>query len=153
MGSIFKLDHDQICQLIDSNFFVMPNRRSRRNQTFPFFCPYCQQRLWRLGYTKHYIFYKNATEIKENTGISTKKSKLLNLQNNTYLDNKKWIEALCCSEHGRLWLLISRQEKTYEYRLAKETDWLRTNKTIDPRNPNPSVSEFTQKMSLKPSIR
>ncbi|MEM6611604.1 MAG: hypothetical protein AAF652_05000 [Cyanobacteria bacterium P01_C01_bin.72] len=50
-----------------------------------------------------------------------------------------------------MWLLISVTEDNYEYRLAQEEDWLKTNKTTDPENPNPSVSEFTLRMSRKPS--
>ena len=70
-----------------------------------------------------------------------------------YLDTKRWIEALCCPDHEMLWLLISLQEQDYEYRLAKEKDWLKTNKTLDPRISNPSVSEFTLKMSRRPRFR
>ena len=110
----------------------MPNKRSIRKKTKQYFCPFCEKRLWRLGDSKYYLFYKNATEIKQNTGISSKKAALLAHQNSTYLDTKKWIEAFCCPDHGMLWLLISLQEKDYEYRLAKEKDWLQTNKTLDP---------------------
>ena len=131
----------------------MPNKRSRRKETRKYFCPFCKQRLWRLGTSKYYLFYQNSTEIKQNTGISSKKAKLLTTQNTTYLDTKRWIEAFCCPDHGMLWLLISLQEQDYEYRLAKEKDWLKTNKTLDPRISNPSVSEFTLKMSRKPRFR
>ncbi len=130
----------------------MPNKRSGR-KTKKYFCPFCEQRLWRLGTAKYYLFYRNASEIKQNTGISSKKAGLLAIQNSTYLDTKKWIEAFCCPDHGTLWLLISLQEKDYEYRLAKEKDWLQTNKTLDPRMSNPSVSEFTQRMSRKPRYK
>ncbi len=130
----------------------MPNKRSGR-KTKKYFCPFCEQRLWRLGTPKYHLFYKNATEIRQNTGISAKKAKLLALQNTTYLDPNKWIEAFCCQNHGKLWLLISLQEKGIEYRLAKEKDWLQTNNTLDPRMFNPSVSEFTRKMSRKPCLR
>ncbi len=126
----------------------MPNKRSGR-KTKKYFCPICEQRLWRLGTTKHHLFYKNATEIKQNTGLSSKKARLLAIQNTTYLDTNKWIEAFFCSNHGRLWLLISLQEKDFKYRLATEKDWLQTNKTLDPRMSNPSVSEFTLRMSRK----
>ena len=127
----------------------MPNKRKNRNATRKFFCPFCEQRLWRSGNSKYYLFYKNAIEIKQNTQLSSKKARLLAHQNTTYLDTKKWIEAFCCPEHGLLWLLISLQDKSYEYRIAKEKDWLQTNRTIDPRNSNPSVSEFSLRMSRK----
>lgn len=102
-----------------------------------------------MGKTKHNLFYKDAKEIRENTGIPPKKAKLLSLQNSTYLDPKKWIEAFCCPSHGMLWLLISLKEDSYEYRLARERDWLQTDGTIDPTVSNPSVSEFTLRMSRK----
>jgi hypothetical protein len=125
----------------------MPNKRSKRGKTQIYSCPFCQQRLWRLGTSKYYLFYQNNTEIRKNLGISAKNAKLLANQNSTYLDKKKWIEAFCCQKHGSLWLLISLQEQGCDYRLAKEKDWLQTNKTSDPRISNPSVSEFTLRMS------
>ena len=72
---------------------------------------------------------------------------MLSLQSTTYLDRNKWIESFCCSDHGMMWLLVFVKDKNYEYRLAKATDWLRTDKTVDPRITNPSVSEFTIRMS------
>lgn len=128
----------------------MPNKRSRRNKTKKYFCPFCEQRLWRLGKSKHNLFYRNAAEIRANTGMTMKKAKLLSIQSSTYLDTKKWIEAFCCSSHGMMWLLISVTEDNYEYRLAQEEDWLQTDKTLDPRVSNPSVSEFTLRMSRNP---
>ena len=129
----------------------MPNKRSRRKKTRKYYCPFCEQRLWRLGKSKHHLYYCNPAEIRDNTGLSKKKAKLLSIQNSTYLDTKKWIEAFCCPSHGMMWLLVSikENENNYEYRLAKEKDWLQTNGTIDPRVSNPSVSEFTLRMSRK----
>ena len=128
----------------------MPNKRSSRRYTKRFFCPYCQQRLWRSGNSKHYLYYENAEEIRKNTGITLKKAKLLSLQSATYLDRNKWIESFCCSSHGMMWLSISVKDKNYEYRLANANDWLRTDKTVDPKIANPSVSEFTLRMSRRP---
>lgn len=127
----------------------MPNKRSKRKKTRKFFCPYCEQRLWRTGHTKHHLYYKNAEEIRRNTGIAAKKAKLLSLQNATYLDANKWIEAFCCRDHGMMWILISVRGDNYDYKLATRKDWLQTNKTIDPSLSNPSVSEFTLRMSRK----
>ena len=127
----------------------MPNKRSKRKETRKYFCPFCEQRLWRLGNCKYYLFYKNSTEIRQNTNISKKKAGLLAIENSTYLDTKKWIEAFCCPDHGMLWILISTHDDVYKYRLATEKDWLKTSKTLDPRRANPSVSEFTLKMSRK----
>ena len=127
----------------------MSNKRSRRKKTVHFHCPSCQQRLWRSGSIKHYIYYKDANQIKANTGITQKKAKFLINKNSTYLDNKKWIESFFCPEHGVFWLLVKKTENGYDYRLAEEKDWLQTNKTLDPRLSNPSVSEFTLRMSRK----
>ena len=127
----------------------MPNKRSKRKKTRKYFCPYCEQRLWRLGHSKHHLYYKDAEEIKRNTGMPLKKAKLLSLQNATYLDANRWIEAFCCPSHGMVWLLVSVKDDSFEYRLAVGNDWLQTNKTIDPRLSNPSVSEFTLRMSRK----
>ena len=128
----------------------MPNKRSRRQKTRKYFCPYCEERLWRLGNAKYFLYYKNASEIRSNTDISMKKAKLLMLQNSTYLDKNKWIEAFCCFNHGMMWFKVSVQGDTYEYSLAQEKDWLQTNGTLDPRISNPSVSEFTLRMSRSP---
>ncbi|MEL6581463.1 MAG: hypothetical protein AAFQ14_17120 [Cyanobacteria bacterium J06621_12] len=128
----------------------MPNKRSKRRKTKKYFCPHCEQRLWRLGNSKHHLYYQDAEEIRNNTGIPLKKAKLLSLQSSTYLDQSKWIESFCCPSHGMMWLLVSVKDESYEYRLARGNDWLRTNKTIDPRIGNPSVSEFTLRMSRKP---
>ena len=131
-------------------YLDMPNKRSSRRHTRKFFCPYCEQRLWRSGNSKHHIYYENAEQIRNNTGITLKKAKLLSLQSATYLDRNRWIESFCCSSHGMMWLLISVKDKNYQYRLAKANDWLRTDKTVDPRIANPSVSEFTLRMSRRP---
>ena len=128
----------------------MPNKRSKRKEIHHFFCPFCQQRLWRTGSIKHHLFYTSANEIKKNTGIAQKKAAFLISQNSTYLDRNKWIEPFCCEDHGMLWLLVEKTPKGYNYKLAQEKDWLRTNKTLDPRLSNPSVSEFTLRMSRKP---
>ena len=128
----------------------MPNKRSKRKKVQKYACPFCMQRLWRLGTPRYYLFYKNAREISKNTGITPKKSKFLATQKTTYSDNKKWIEGFCCSKDGSLWLLISTHNSKQEYTLAKERDWLRTSKTLDPRISNPSVSEYTLRMSRKP---
>ncbi|MEL6931224.1 MAG: hypothetical protein AAFO95_21770 [Cyanobacteria bacterium J06600_6] len=127
----------------------MSNKRSNRKKTKKYFCPDCDQRLWRLGNSKHHIYYQNAEEIRKNTGMSLKKAKLLSLQNTTYLDPNKWIEAFCCPTHGMMWIFVSVQDQNYRYRLAEASDWSRTDKTIDPRIGNPSVSEFTLRMSRK----
>lgn len=129
----------------------MPNKRSNRSKTKKFFCPFCESRLWRSGSPKYHFFYQDASQIRRNTGISRKKAALIASKNSTYLDMKRWIESFFCTEHGAMWLAIDTRNKDlgYDYRLAKGEDWLQTNKTIDPRTSNPSVSEFTLRMSRK----
>jgi hypothetical protein len=126
----------------------MPNKRSQRGKNPHFFCPYCQARLWRLGSTKHHLVYKNVLEIKENFDLSNKKARLLASQNSTQLDNNRWIEEFFCYQHGKMWLLVNRQDNgNCLTKLPGDQDWQRTNNTFDPNRPNPSVSEFTYRMS------
>jgi hypothetical protein len=126
----------------------MANKRSKRKKIKHFLCPLCENRLWRLGSPKYHIFYKNAGEIRKNLKISAKKASFLAAQNSAYVDPSSWIEEFFCTEHGKMWLLLARQsDENILYRLAKREDWERTNKTIDPTTPNPSVSEFTYRMS------
>jgi hypothetical protein len=129
----------------------MPSKRSKRNQTQKFFCPYCQQRLWRLGGTKHHLFYTGAWEIKQNLQISTRRATLL-AHRSAYVDTHKWLEELFCSEHGKLWMLISRDEhQNLTATLAQRSDWEHSTGTSQPDLPNPSVSEFSQRMSRRPN--
>ncbi len=128
----------------------MPNKRSKRHGTKKFYCPICEGRLWRLGGAKYHLFYQNFEEIKENTDISIQRAKLIINQNKTYLDTNRWIEEFHCPKDGNFWLTVSVNQGDYDYRPSKETDWLQTNKTLDPRSSNPSVSEFTRRMSRKP---
>jgi hypothetical protein len=47
-----------------------------------------------------------------------------------------------------MWLLITRQsDGKLTATIPEEQDWQKTNKTFDPNRPNPSVSEFTYRMS------
>lgn len=128
----------------------MSNKRSRRKKVQHFFCPFCEIRLWRLGSSKHYLFYKDAKEIRQQFKISAKKAALLSNQNSTCLDSNTWIEEFFCTTHGKLWLHISRKEnRELVYRLSKREDWLKTSKTFNPNNPNPSISEFSYRMSRR----
>jgi hypothetical protein len=131
----------------------MSNKRSKRKNIKHFFCPLCHDgktRLWRLGSTKHYIFYKNAQEIRQNLPLSAKKAAFLASQNSTYLDTNNWLEEFFCPIHGKMWLYLSSQsQQELTYRLSTREDWRQTNKTYDPTNPHPSVSEFSYRISRK----
>ncbi len=132
----------------------MPNKRSRKHKKQKFYCPYCQERLWRAGSPKHYIYYQEISEIQKNLNISRKKASILKNQNTVYLDRNSWIEDFFCEQHGKMWLKIScKVDRPMEVSLASKDDWKNTTGTINPNLPNPSVSEFSYYMSRKPRIR
>jgi hypothetical protein len=132
----------------------MPGKRSRKNKKPEFNCPYCQTKLWRIGSTKHYLYYQELSEVQKNLNISRKKASLLIAQNNTYLDQSTWIENFVCEEHGTMWLKISRRlEQPIEISLASDNDWQKSTGTINPNFPNPSVSEYSYSMSRKPRLK
>jgi hypothetical protein len=129
----------------------MSNKRSKRKTIKQFFCPFCDDcitRLWRLGSPKHHIFYQNAQQIRQNFQLSAKKAAFLANQNSTHLDPNTWLEEFFCPTHGKMWLHLSRQnQQELVYRPSKREDWRQTNKTYDPTNPHPSVSEFSYRIS------
>ena len=131
----------------------MPNKRSKRGKKKVFNCPICGERLWRLGTTKYYLFYRSPAEIYKHKGISTKKAKFLISQNSTYLDTSRWVEGFHCKHDGNIWLTISLKDGEYSYHTTKETDWLMTSKTQAPGLSNPSVSDFSLRMSRKPYLK
>lgn len=126
----------------------MPNKRSRRRKIPHFSCPYCQQRLWRVNSPKYYLFYRNVDEIRQNLQITKKKATFVMKQYSNFVDFNRWIEEFFCPEDGKMWLLISRQKDgSLTQTLAKEQDWQKTSKTIAPHTVNPSVSEYSYRMS------
>ena len=128
----------------------MSNKRAKRRKVKHFSCPFCETRLWRSGNPKYHVFYRNARQIRENLQISAKKASFLANQSSTYLDRNAWLEEFFCSTHGTMWLYISRhQQELITYRPATKEDWLQTNRTLDPTNPNPSISEFSYRISRK----
>jgi hypothetical protein len=128
----------------------MPNKRSRRSQKQKFHCPWCQHQLWRLGNPKHYLFYQGISEIKKQFNLSKKNAGFLAAQDFVQVDRRTWLEEFFCKEHGKLWMrLTSRPDGIVVATLAKETDWKRSTRTIDPDCPNPSVSEYSYKMSRR----
>jgi hypothetical protein len=128
----------------------MANKRSKRKNIRHFFCPFCEIRLWRLNSSKHHLCYRKASEIRQNLQISPKKANFLSSQNSAYLDRNSWLEEFFCPKDGKMWLRLTKHsEGEIVYRLAKEEDWQQTNKTVDPIRPNPSVSEFTYRMSRR----
>lgn len=125
----------------------MPGKRKNRSQVKHFVCPWCKSRLWRVGSVKHYIFYQGASEIKQNLSVSRKKATFL-ASKGDYIDKQKWIEEFFCTEDGKIWLSIKKQENgNIKTSIPTMHDWKRTLGTINPTLPNPSVSEYSYKMS------
>jgi hypothetical protein len=132
----------------------MPNKRKKRNQSLKIYCPCCENRLWRVGGPKHFLFYKDKNEIKKELGISNKKATFLAAQVSALVDRNSWIEEFFCENDGKIWMHIS--QKANGEKIAnpvKSSDWARTTATIDPNRPNPSVSEYSSRMSRGAKIR
>lgn len=129
----------------------MPNKRSRRKQTLKVQCPYCEKRLWRMDGDKHYMFYSDKVEIQREMNLSPQKASLVAGEiGNTVVDRNTWLEEFYCSEHGKMWMRLKKiDDQTMETKLASQHDWKRSTKTPNPEQPNPSVSEFTLRMSKR----
>lgn len=131
----------------------MPGKRSKRKNVQHFNCPYCDRRLWRLGSPKHFLFYLEASEIQQNVNISRKSAVFLAAQG-AYVDGNSWIEEFFCGDDGKLWMKVNRKTGgTLVATLATSKDWQQTTRTILPDTPNPSVSEFTYRMSRQAGIK
>jgi hypothetical protein len=131
----------------------MPGKRSKHKNVQRFYCPYCERRLWRLGSPKHYLFYLGASQIKENVNMSRKSAEIL-ASKGAYIDSNSWIEDFFCGEHGKLWMKLTRKaDGKFGVALATSKDWPQTTRTILPDTPNPSVSEFTYRISRQSGIK
>ncbi|OKH21784.1 hypothetical protein [Chroogloeocystis siderophila] len=131
----------------------MPGKRSSRKNVTRFFCPYCEQRLWRRGGEKYHLFYTGALEIQQNVSMPRQSAVMLAAKG-VYVDNNVWIEEFTCGQHGKMWLKVCRKEDGRTVTsLATHKDWKRTSRTIHPETPNPSVSEFTYRMSRQTSTK
>lgn len=131
----------------------MSNKRSKRKRTQKFFCNYCGQQLWRLGSPKHHLFYKEIPDLKRNLNISHKSAVFLATKG-VYVDHSSWIEEFFCEDHGKLWMLVRKKpDGTLDAIPATGNHWKCTTKTIDPDLPNPSVSEFSYRISRRAGIQ
>ncbi len=125
----------------------MPGKRSQHKNVQRFCCPYCECRLWRMANPKHFLFYLEASEIQQNVEMSRKSAMLLATKG-TYIDSNSWIEDFFCGAHGKLWMKVTRKsDGKLVTALATSKDWQQTTRTIQPDIPNPSVSEFTYRLS------
>ena len=131
----------------------MPGKRSNHKNVQRFYCPYCERRLWRLGSPKHFLFYIEASEIQKNVNMSHKSAAFL-ANKGTYVDNNCWIEEFFCGDHGKLWMKVTRKPGgIIVATFATSEEWSRTTGTILPDTPNPSVSEFSYRISRQAGIK
>ena len=66
------------------------------------------------------------------------------------VDRSTWLEEFFCQVDGKMWLKVSKDlDGTITTQVADQKHWKQSTKTIDPNKPNPSVSEFTYRMSRK----
>ena len=101
----------------------MSGKRSSRSKVQKFYCPYCEERLWRQGGTKHYIFYAGISQINRYSKRSPRQLGILPVKN-ACIDYKKWLEKFFCRSHGKVWLLVSKREhNNLTTRLAVLSDW------------------------------
>ena len=110
----------------------MPNKRSKRNQAQRFFCPYCDQRLWRLGGHKH-----QDNVLDKHTKLSADGGGYVNLRGRSghpqqlekrslswgnspkqqlnqgsvpgHGDELAWSEEFVCEQHGKMQMLVTRK--------------------------------------------
>jgi hypothetical protein len=130
----------------------MPGKRSKRRETEQFACPDCDNRLWRIGSEKHPVLCSEASDFAHYLGLSRKQVAVAMAQGG-WNDRRAWIEEFFCREHGKMWLLIRNlQCGKIVAKAATEYDWKRSTGTQYPGSFNPSVSEFTQRMSRRPQI-
>jgi hypothetical protein len=130
----------------------MTERRNRRRKRVTANCPECDQRLWRLNSERHYLFASGARQMQELSGLTRKKAILFNSQTPTFVDRRQWLEEFFCRDHGHQWLLLKQDEEGFVSATIPDANvWNQTTGTIDPRKPNPSVSEFTFRASRRAS--
>lgn len=121
----------------------MPGKRNRRSKTQKFYCPHCQERLWRASGQRYHLVYTGMVEIKKRLNLSTTKARFV-ASSGSVTDNNCWIEEFYCGEHGQMWLLVKRQEDgSLTSVLAESPHWKHAAGVIDPDRPNASVSEYS----------
>jgi len=126
----------------------MSERKNRRRKRVSAHCPTCQHLLWRQNSQRYYLFASGINQIQQLTGFSRKKASIFANQNPVFIDRRRWLEEFFCIEHGSIWLLLT-QDSDHNVRATIPDDrvWEQTTGTVDPRKPNPSVSEYTFRSS------
>jgi hypothetical protein len=128
----------------------MAERRNRRRKRVLTYCSVCAARLWRINSDRHYLFANSSAEIRQLSGMTRKKAAMFTQQSNTFVDRHRWLEEFFCTDHGPLWLLLEQDaDGSINTSVPDPKIWEQTTGTIDPRKPNPSVSEFTFRMSRR----
>lgn len=126
----------------------MSERKNRRRKRVCAHCPTCQDLLWRQNSERYYLFALGTNQIQQLTGFSRKKASIYASQNPVFIDRKRWLEEFFCIEHGSIWLLLTQDEDhRVQASIPDPRVWEQTTGTIDPRKPNPSVSEYTFRAS------
>ncbi len=87
----------------------MSNKRCKRKENQQFYCLHCERRLWRLGSSKHFLFYTNESEIEQNIDTARQNPMFLATKGSYIYDNS-WIEEFLCGEHGKMWMLVFNSE-------------------------------------------
>jgi hypothetical protein len=131
----------------------MPGKRSNRDKVQHFFCPYCEERLWRLGGSKYHLYLPSTSSTQQ---ALQSKSKWIggSVENKTDVDPNKWIEAFFCRKHSKLWMLVSRTSHDRLVAvLASKTTWQHSTMPPPIDCSSSSVSEFTLRMSRRADIR
>jgi hypothetical protein len=130
----------------------MPGKRSKRRDTGRFTCPDCETRLWRIGSEKHQIYCSEASDFVHYIGL-TRRQAVIEMAQGCRTGRRSWIEEFFCGKHGKMWLLVRNLECGKIITTAATVhDWKRANGTQNPDCSNPSVGEFTQRMSRPPQI-
>ncbi|MBD2103789.1 hypothetical protein [Leptolyngbya sp. FACHB-261] len=133
----------------------MVRKRSRfKTHTILATCPHrgCSEPLRRLNSQRHYVFAEGVEEIMALAG-QTRKKATFTAQLGQVVDRKFWLEEFFCYQHGRMWLAVYRSpEGKHNVSLPATRLWQRTTGTVDPEHPNPSIGEYTQRMSRCASL-
>lgn len=128
----------------------MSNKRGSRQRTQKFYCPECEERLWRMGYPKCHLFCQGISEIQEGFNLTRKKASFLATQQQTPVNPNSWLEEFFCQKHGKFWMRVSKLDDGSLIACQATTkDWERTTRTINPNLPNPSVGEYTYRHSRR----
>ncbi|MBD2103397.1 hypothetical protein [Leptolyngbya sp. FACHB-261] len=123
-------------------------RANRRKKRVLVNCCHCGSRLWRCQSDRHHLFVAGVEQMQQKLGLSRKNALLYAAQNSAWVDRSRWMEQFFCPEHGHVWLLVSRDENGTTTATYPPRDvWAQTTGTFDPDHPNPTVGEYTRRMS------